>query len=206
MALIPSLLVSAYSFVGGAAAAQDGSPAAHFRIAEPATVGGARAELIYQAIRSTMRAHYAQSRDPVTVAYQQWRRFNSVPYRSSHHGERFVNNYANEAALHYGRFEKAGEMPVGAVIAKDSFSVTAAGVVRTAPLALMQKKPEGFDPGAGNWLFLTIQPDGTLAGASWSQNTKSVATCVQCHSRAPPGQDFLFLLPQKYRKRADAGK
>lgn len=173
----------------------------HLRVADPASLSGVRAEAVYQAIRDAMRRDYALSNDPVTLAYQGWQRFSRQPYRSGVHGERFVNNYANEAASRYGFFEEAGRMPVGAIVVKDSFVVTATGAVMTGPLFMMEKKPKGFDPNTGDWLFLMIRPDGTLAGDAWDRNTESVAFCVKCHNTAPPEQDHLFFMPDDVRVR-----
>lgn len=180
--------------------AQDrGFAAGHPRVPNPATLSGARAEGVYQAIRGKMRQQYAQSSDPVTLAYQGWRRFTTAPYRSSVHGERFVNNYANEAARQYGRYEKAGEMPPGGLVAKDSFTVTADGNVSTGPLFLMEKKSAGFDPKTEDWLFMMIRPDGTPLGNTWDRNTDSVAFCANCHNTAPPEHDHLFFMPKDVR-------
>ncbi len=40
---------------------------------------GARAESVYQAIRARISKNYAVSGDPVVTAYQNWRRYNTVP-------------------------------------------------------------------------------------------------------------------------------
>ena len=188
----------------GSGAEEAGIETHHLRVVDPASLSGARAESVYLAIRDAMRRDYAQSSDPATLAYQGWRRFSARPYRSAVHGERFVNNYANETAKRYGLFEKAGQMPVGSIIVKDSFTVTASGNVMTGPLFMMEKKPKGFDRKSGNWLFLLIRPDGTLAGETWNRNTESVAFCVTCHNTAPPEQDHLFFMPREVRVREDA--
>ena len=196
--------LAAVPFAAGSGAEEAGIVGHHLRVVGPASLSGARAESIYQAIRNAMRRNYALSGDPVTLAYQGWQRFSAYPYRSAVHGERFVNNYANETAKRYGHFEKAGQMPVGAIVAKDSFTVTESGNVMTGPLFMMEKKPKGFDPNAGDWLFLMIRPDGTLAGETGNRNTESVAFCVTCHNTAPPAQDHLFFMPPEVRVREDA--
>jgi hypothetical protein len=180
-------------------AQKKGFAAGHPRVPNPATLSGARAESVYQAIRDAMRRQYGQSSDPVTLAYQGWRRFTTSPYRSAVHGERFVNNYANDVAKRYGFYEKSGQMPSGAIVAKDSFTVTANGNVTTGPLFLMEKKQAGFDPNTGDWLFMMFLPDGTLVGDAPDRNTDSVAFCAKCHNTAPPGQDHLFFMPKKVR-------
>lgn len=173
---------------------------AHMTIADPAALSGDRAEAVYQAIRSQISGNYSVSGDPVVSAYQSWQRYNTAPYRSSLHGERFVNNYANRSAARYARFEKLGAMPPGAIIAKDSFNVTKSGQVLTGPFFLMEKKPPGFNPASNDWLFMMIRPDGGLVGITRGRGSDNVVFCAECHNKAPAGQDNLYLLPKKVRR------
>lgn len=98
----------------------------HPKVANPATLSGARAESVYEAIRIQMRRRYIQGGDPVALAYQGWRRFNRASYRSQNHGERFVNYYGNDKAAGYARYERLAPLPPGAIIIKDSFTVRTA--------------------------------------------------------------------------------
>lgn len=192
------LALAACAVVATAAIAQTGG--AHMTIADPAALSGDRAEAVYQAIRYNIARNYAVSGDPVVTAYQSWRRYNTAPYRSALHGERFVNNYANRAAGGYARFEKLGAMPPGAIIAKDSFTVTEAGQVMTGPFFLMEKKQAGFNAASNDWLFMMIRPDGALVGITRGRGSDNVAFCAACHNKAPAGQDNLYLLPKKVRR------
>lgn len=182
-----------------AALAQNEPPRAHLTIVDPALLSGARAESVYQAIRTRIRGNYAISGDPVVMAYQNWRRYNRVPYRSPNHGERFVNNFANDKASNYGRFEKLGRMSEGAVVIKDSFTVTARGQVMTGPFFLMEKLAPGSSPATGDWLYMMIRPDGSLTGMTGGQGGRNVKFCAECHNKAPAGQDRLYLLPKEVR-------
>ena len=180
--------------------AQEAPPKTHMTIARPAELNGARAEDIYQAIRGALQKNYAVSGDPIVFEYRTRRRFNTVPYRSTNHGERFVNNYANQAAGKYGLFEKAGEMPEGAVVVKDSFTVSDSGQVMTGPFFLMQKMEQGFNRASGDWLFMMIRPDGRVAGITGGRNSGNVTFCAACHTKAPKGQDGLYFLPREVRR------
>ena len=181
--------------------AQEKPPKAHMTIAEPAKLKGARAEAVYQAIRSALQESYAASGDPVVFEYQTWRRYNTVPYRSKRHGMLFVNNYANQRAARYGLFEKIGKMPEGAVVVKDSFTVTESGQVMTGPLFLMQKMKQGSNPASGDWLFMMIRPDGRIMGITKGRGSENVAFCAGCHIRARSRQDSLFFMPRNVRRR-----
>ena len=92
-------------------------------------------------------------------------------------------------------------MPVGSVLAKDSFEVTERGDVVTGPLALMEKMPAGFNPEGRDWRYTTIMPDGSLFGTTNGENTGRVEFCVECHIAAGDEQDHLFFIPSERRVR-----
>jgi len=148
-----------------------------------------------------MVAGYRLSGDPVAQSYRSWRRYNSAPYRSSQHGERFVNNYGNEEATAYRRFEEASILPVGAVLVKDSFAVTQRGDVFGGPLFIMEKMPAGFDPEARDWRYTMIMPDGSLFGRTGGEGDARMRFCVACHKTAGDAHDHLFFLPKPQRVR-----
>jgi hypothetical protein len=186
---------------GPAMAAEDDTVlGSHMTIADPAALSGSRAESVYQAIRAALRQNYTKSGDPAAAAYQNWRRYNSVPYRSRPHGERFLNNYANRLAAGYGAYEKLKPLPPGAVVVKDSFTVTEHGQVMTGPFFLLEKKSPGFNPKTGDWLFMMIRPDGRVAGITGGRNSGNVTFCAACHTKAPKGQDGLYFLPREVRR------
>ncbi len=176
-------------------------PTRHFRVERPADLADADALSIYDRILDAMVAGYVKSKNPTAAAYRTWRRYNTAPYLSATHGKRYVNNYANDVAKAYGRFEEAGTLPVGSVLAKDSFEVTERGDVVTGPLALMEKMPAGFNPEGRDWRYTTIMPDGSLFGTTNGENAGRVEFCVECHIAAGDEQDHLFFIPGERRVR-----
>ena len=174
---------------------------AHATIANPAALSGARAEEVYQAIRANLIEDYAQSGDPVAIRYIGWLRYNRFPYRSARHGERFVNNYANDVAQAYGRFEEVGSLPPGSIVVKDSFWVSDRGAILTGPLFLMEKMPAGFAPADGDWRYMMIEADGTIAGLSGGIRAANVKFCAECHNKAPAASDHLYFMPEDARRR-----
>ena len=187
-------------FFEGARAAEGAiQPITHPAIADPANISPHRAEEIYQAIRDQIRDNYAGSGDPLFLEYQTWRRFTRLPYRSPNHGERFVNHYVNRTGERYGEYEKAGSLPAGTIVIKDSFTVTGQGQLRTGPLFLMEKMPAGFASGAGTWRFMMLRPDGTIVGLTGGRNATAVRFCAECHARAGPDHDFLYFMPDEAR-------
>ena len=126
--------------------------------------------------------------------------FRSAPYISKTHGTRFVNNYANDVAKAYSKFEKAGVMPVGSVLAKNSFRVTPQGKVESGPLFLMEKMPAGFNAASGNWRYTLVMPDGKVIGTTNGNGSINVAFCAECHTGVTGEKtDSLFFLPTQYR-------
>ena len=198
--ILKFLIVFGFGLAGAelnAASAQE--PKAHYRVERPAELSGDRAQEIYDRILADMVNGYRLSGAPVASEFPRWQRFNTKPYRSDTHGERFVNNYGNGAAAAYGDFEAAGTMPVGAILAKDSFAVTKDGDVFTGPLFLMEKMPAGFDAEARDWRYSMVMPDGSLYGISGGSGADRVAFCATCHETAGDDQDHLFFLPAELR-------
>jgi class 3 adenylate cyclase len=164
-------------------------PTRHFRVERPAELADADALTIYDRIRN------------FSTVYHIWRRYNTAPYLSATHGKRYVNNYANDAAKAYGRFEEAGTLPVGSVLAKDSFEVTDRGDVVTGPLTLMEKMQPGFNSEGRDWRYTMIMPDGALFGTTNGEGSERVEFCVECHIAAGDEQDHLFFIPEQHRTR-----
>jgi hypothetical protein len=176
-------------------------PKRHFKIDRPADLSGAAALTVYKRMIDDMTAGYRLSGDESAAAYRTWRRYNKTPFRSATHGQRFVNNYGNALAQAYGRYEQAGELPEGAVLAKDSFAVTARGDVYSGPLFLMEKMPRGFNPESRDWRYTMIMPDGSLFGRTKDEGSARVEFCITCHETAGAENDHLFFMPENQRVR-----
>lgn len=179
-----------------------GDPAAprrHFRLVDPAKLPPQQASEIYAIIRQALQGGYARSGNAAAGGYQGWRRMNTAPYLSATHGNHYLNNYVNEiGAAAYGRFEKAGRLPVGTIIAKDSFSMTRSGEILLGGLFVMEKMPSGFNYVSGDWKYMLFQADGTLFGETNGTGSKRVEYCIACHLTRE-SQDHLWFLPKAYR-------
>ncbi len=185
-----------YSDISG----DDDEPKRHQRVVNPADLEPAEAEAVYLDMLPTMMEGYAAA-GPIGAEYDTWQRFNSAPYRSATHGQRYVNNYANDiAAEAYGRYEEAGTLAVGSVVAKDSIVVTEDGVVIPGPLFVMEKMPEGFNYVTGDWRYILVSPEGDLIGETFGDGSERVGYCIACHAAAAiQGADHLFFVPEDLR-------
>ncbi len=208
----PAIALLALSLVaGGEPAAQEqgaelspisgdfSKPRRHFRLRNPADLPPVQAETMYGIAAVSLKKGYGLSEHPVALAYSEWPRLNTAPYLSATHGNKYINNFVNEIASGYSRFEEAGTLPVGSVIAKDSFSVTESHEILLGPLFIMEKMPEGFNELSGDWKYVQIQPDGTVLGETNGEGSEAVKYCIACHL-AVEQQDHLFFIPRAYRK------
>jgi len=202
-ALRAAMVVAVASVVGRAAWAEHDrdtlvAPKSHFKVERPADLFPNTAETVYQNIRAEMAAGYALARMPKLRNYLSWQRFNKAPYRSATHGARYVNNYANRIGEDYGAFERAGRLPEGTILVKDSFTATVEGGIYPGPMFVMEKMSAGFNPPSGDWRYTMIMPDGSLFGETKGVNSNSVAFCIGCHATRGD-TDHLFFLPEEYR-------
>ncbi len=159
----------------------------------------AEAVKVYDCLMKELKAAYAKSDDATAVSYQAWPRYSQHAYVSGTHGNRYVQNYANPTARAYGAYEKAGLMPAGSILAKDSFSVASNGKVSIGPLFIMEKMNAGFNPDSGDWRYSMIMPNGSVFGVTKGAGSKKVAFCIGCHISATPDADSMFFLPEEYR-------
>ncbi|WP_282607266.1 cytochrome P460 family protein [Pelagibius sp. Alg239-R121] len=173
-------------------------PRRHFRVKNTARLSIEEASRIYGEMIDDIYLAYGAGQSDFSPPYRDWGLYNTAPYRSATHGARYVNNYANEVAKDYGRYEEAGIFPVGSVLAKDSFSVTKDGVVDIGPLFLMEKMPAGFNRVSGDWRYVMIMADGRLFGETNGRGAQKVEYCVGCHL-AKEDQDHLFFVPEEVR-------
>ncbi len=171
----------------------------HMMVADPAMLSGARAKAEYQSIKDTLRRQYMNLGNPVTAAFQSWRRPNREPDRSAVHGQRFVNHYANDLARDYGIFQSEKPFPEGAIIVKDSFAVTETGEVMSGPMFLLEKREQGFNPRSKDWLFVVNEPNGEVVGVTNGAGSSKKRFCADCHRQAPDGQDQLYFMPESLR-------
>jgi hypothetical protein len=142
---------------------------------------------------------YGTSGVTATRQYAAWANYAVTPYLSETHGGRYVNNYANPAGTAYGRWEDAGTLPAGSVLAKDSFSVDKKGRVMVGPLFLMDKMAAGFNADTLDWQYQMVMPNGTVFGTTNGAGSAKVQFCADCHN-AMAEQDALWLVPEEYRR------
>lgn len=130
---------------------------------------------LYACIEGAMATQYAAGGDAVGAAYRDWQVTSTRPAVAGPHGERFLQTFANDVAADaYLAFEEErGSMPVGSVLAKESFALKD-GAAKVGPLFVMTKLAAGEAPDAGDWRYDALQPDGKPMGISQG-------FCAGCH-------------------------
>jgi len=174
------------------------TPKSHITIENPKRLTVAEARDIYASVIEELVSMYVMSEDPVAAGFLKWKRFNTAPYLSGTHGNRYVNNYANDKAGDYAASQRGTKAPVGAVYAKDSFTITSAGKVFGGALFLMEKLPPGSSVATADWRYWMILPDGSLHGDSRGDSPENVAFCHACHKLVAK-KDHLYFVPKTYR-------
>jgi hypothetical protein len=157
------------------------------------------AQKAYGSLRKDMVTAFSLTGDASAAKYQTWMRYNSAPYESTQHGDRYLNNYANKKAQAYIKYEQSGVLPIGSVLAKDSFTVLKSGELYAGPLFLMEKMSKGFKPEFGDWKYVMYLPDGSFIGETNGEGDENVEYCGACHAQVGEKQDHMFFLPGNYR-------
>lgn len=150
-----------------AAAAMTLSGAAHAACTAPAAADDLTDEQIvevYDCIKEELRAGYASGDNAWAKEYASWGATATRPANPGVHGERFLNTFVNEIGFaEYVKFsdEREGNpMPVGSVLAKESFKVNKKNEVKKGPLFFMEKVAPGNADEFGNWVYSVVQPNG----------------------------------------------
>ena len=141
----------------------------------------AEANAVYECIAGALHAGYKQGEkrwvnaDHV-ASYRGWTRAATGPANPQMHGDRFLLTYVNDiGAAMYLQYADNPTVPVGTVLAKESFSVDGAGKVEKGPLFLMEKAPAGSSPKTDDWYYSMVSPKGTPVAVNVFK------ACSECH-------------------------
>lgn len=132
---------------------------------------------LYDCVRDELPVAYGAGGDAVAAAYRGWGAAATGPYAPGVHGERFLNTFVNDvgydAYILYEDNDAAFEMPVGTVIAKESYTLRD-GAPRIGPLFIMTRVATADSPDTDGWVYSAVQPNGEPMGISQ-------AFCHDCH-------------------------
>lgn len=135
----------------------------------------AQVTALYDCIKGKMADQYGSKGDEVGGAFREWAVTSTRPAVAGPHQDRFLQTFANDiAAEDYLKFEEErGAMPVGSILAKESFNIKKGNAV-VGPLFVMTKVAEGEAPDAQDWVYSALFPSGKTMKVKQS-------FCAGCH-------------------------
>lgn len=108
--------------------------------------------------------------------YRTWTAASTLPANPGFHSNRFLFTYVNDiGAAAYTQYAEGVTMPVGTVIAKESFSINGKGKGKPGPLFFMEKVAAGTSPRTNDWYYTMVNPDGK------PQAVNVYKACHECH-------------------------
>lgn len=129
---------------------------------DPWELTDAEVNTLYACMSDKMVEGYTKGDNPVAAVYRDWAATATRPALEGSHQERYLMTFANDlAAPEYLKFAEEGvEIPVGGILAKESFKVRAEGVTAVGPLFIMEKVGLDQAPDTMGWLYSGVLPNG----------------------------------------------
>lgn len=131
--------------------------------ADPFDLDEAGVVALYDCLKDKMATGYAKLGDETGTNFRSWAVTSTRPAVAGAHSNRFLQTFANDiAAEQYLKFAEEGfTMPVGSILAKESFGISKKKLTgRVGPLFTMVKLEAGAASEYGDWLYGGIQPNG----------------------------------------------
>ncbi len=156
-ALAASLLLGAFST--STALAAD----CKVDVEDPFDLEAAGVVALYDCLKDKMVEGYTKGDNAVAAEYRSWAVTSTRPAVAGAHSNRFLQTFANDiAAEKYLKFEEEGVvMPVGSVLAKESFGINKKkSIGRLGALFIMTKVEAGGAPETADWVYSAVQPNG----------------------------------------------
>ncbi|MEL6734293.1 MAG: cytochrome P460 family protein [Pseudomonadota bacterium] len=152
----------------------------------------AQVQGLYDCIKDKLREGYASQGEAEAKDYQSYKAASTQPAVNGTHGGRFLMTFVNDIGFaEYTKFsEDRTAMPVGSILAKESFNVSKKGTVPHGPLFIMTKVAAGNADEFGNWIYSAYTPKGKVMKIKQG-------FCHACHeafsdqdSMGYPGEDY----------------
>lgn len=134
---------------------------------------------LYDCLKDNLAKGYGKAGHEIGANFRSWNLTqNGIGPAFAGHGDRFLLTYANDIAFNdYVKYRDEGgfSMPVGSVLAKESWKVNKEGKPQRGPLLIMTKLKAGEADEFGNWLYSGVSP------GSGKEFKVSQKFCHDCH-------------------------
>ncbi|UWQ94322.1 cytochrome P460 family protein [Rhodobacteraceae bacterium M385] len=134
-------------------------------------------DALYDCVSDELLENYQSGDNEIAAVYRDWGHAQTGPAAPGFHGGRFLNTFVNDvgfdAYVQYEEDDETFEMPVGSVIAKESYTLRD-GAPRRGPLFIMTRAETADYPDTDGWVYSAVQPNGDPMGISQS-------FCHDCH-------------------------
>ena len=139
----------------------------------------------YQCVSKELSQGYQKGTNTTAKNYTSWKATATGPAKPGFHSNRYLMTYVNDIGHStYVAYAPSGvDMPVGSIIAKESFKIKSSGKLKAGPLFIMEKVGKDKAPDAGGWLYSAVKASGKPMSVKQS-------FCHGCH-QAYAAQDAL---------------
>ena len=142
-------------------------------------------DTLYECLRPIFVESYAKKKKEIGVAYSSWKGVSTRPAAPGVHSGQHLMTYVNDIGFdQYIQYNADNtEMPIGTIIAKESFTIKDSGKIKYGPLLIMTKVgDEKAD--TGGWDYTGLKPNGKTL------KVDKKGFCHACH-QAYAAQDSL---------------
>jgi len=139
----------------------------------------------YQCVRTQLVNDYQRGDNDIAKAYSHWKPAATGPAKPGFHSNRYLMTYVNDIGHStYTAYASTNvNMPVGSIIAKESFKIKSKGLLSAGPLFFMEKVGVDIAPKTSGWRYSAVKKNGTPMKVGQT-------FCHSCH-QAYSAQDSL---------------
>jgi hypothetical protein len=138
----------------------------------------------YNCIRPQLIAGYQSQGDDLAMAYSSWQATAKQPAKPGFHSNRLLMTYVNDVGIDtYLTYAIGLDMPLGSLIAKESYEIKGSGKLKEGPLFFMEKVGVDKAPETAGWYYSALKDNGKPMSVKQS-------FCHSCHM-AYAAQDYL---------------
>lgn len=139
----------------------------------------------YECIRPDLVTGYQSGDNPVAKGYTDWKAGATGPAKPGFHTNRYLMTYIND--IGYSTYVEYATsdvvMPIGSLLAKESYKIKSSGKIKAGPLFIMEKVGVDQAPKADGWLYSAVKANGKPMKVKQS-------FCHSCH-QAYKAQDAM---------------